>query len=62
MAAAANLAASEAAPETSTLSQDTKSSVLVSEATDISSAIFGQSFDQQAFEACTFPGITLQVG
>lgn len=59
VAAAANLAASEA-PADPNLSVEPKESGLVSESADLSSAIFGQPFDQQAYEACTFPAITLQ--
>ncbi|XP_026284873.1 zinc finger protein 236 [Frankliniella occidentalis] len=57
--AAANLAASEA-PVGSNLHDEHKESGLVSESGDLSSAIFAQTFDQQAYDACTFPTITLQ--
>ncbi|KAK3919206.1 Zinc finger protein 236 [Frankliniella fusca] len=59
IAAAANLAASEV-PAGTNLSDEHKESALVSESSDLSSAIFGPTFDQQTYDACTFPTITLQ--
>ncbi|XP_034241174.1 zinc finger protein 236-like [Thrips palmi] len=59
VAAAANLAASEAPPD-SGLNNDPKDSNLAQESSDLNSAIFGQPFDQQAYDSCTFPAITLQ--
>lgn len=59
VAAAANLAASEA-PTNSGLHDDPKGSKLTQESTDLSSTIFGQTFDQQGYDSCPFPAITLQ--
>lgn len=59
VAAAANLAASEASTN-SALNDDPKSSNLAPESSDLSSTLFGQPFDQQSYDSCTFPTITLQ--